>query len=75
MLELASITSYAEKDIRVQVAMAKNVFGRLKPILTGGLRQETKKNLVKTSETWTLRKADVTKLEAFGCGNVWKGCG
>jgi len=64
---------YAEIDIEVRVVMAKNVFDKLKPILTGGLRQETKKKVVKTlirsvvtyaSETRTLWKADVSKLEA-----------
>ena len=52
----------------------------MRAILFGRLRQELKKRLVKTlvwsvvmygSETWTLRKADVERLEAFEMW-VWR---
>jgi len=40
---------YAEKDIKVRnIARAENVFGKLKPILIGGFRQEMRNELVKT---------------------------
>ena len=77
---LISANGYSEKDIRVRIAMAKTTFSKLKTVLTGGLKQELKKRLVKTlvwsvimygSETWTLKKTDVSRLEAFEMW-VWR---
>ena len=65
---------YTEKNTRVRIGIAKNLFTHLKPILTVGLKQATKKKLVKTlvwsvatypTETWTINKADKKRLEAM----------
>ena len=62
-LKTLSTWELSEKDTRVRIGIAKNVF--TKPILTGGLKQATKKKLVKTlvwsvvtyaAETWTINK-------------------
>jgi len=64
--------------------MAKNVFGLLKPILTGEPKQAMRKKLVKTliwsmvtywSETWTPLRTDVRMSKAFEMwlGDVWGG--
>ena len=71
-----SENAYTEKDTRVRTGMAKNVFTHLKPILTGGLRQTTKKKLVWSvatyaAETWTINKAKKKRLEAMKMW-VWK---
>ena len=61
--------SYTEKDTKVRIRIAKNVFTNLKPILKGVFRQTTKKQLVKTlvwsvtGENWTICKTD---------GKIWK---
>ena len=71
---LFHVAIFRQKDIRVWIGIAKNVFIHLKPILTGGLRQATKKKLVKTlvwsvatyaAETWTINKADKQRVEAI----------
>ena len=73
-------SGYSEKDIRVRIGMAKSAFNKLKKILVGGLKLDVKKRLVKTlvssvvmyeSETWTLKKTDATRLEAFKMW-VWR---
>src|SRR6218665_292874 len=54
--------------------MGKEAFYRRKELLRGGLKRCLKKIMVKTliwsvplycAETWTLRKEDITRLEAF----------
>ena len=71
---------YTGKGARVRIGIAKNVFIHLKPILTGGLRQATKKKLVKSlvwsvatyaAETWTINKVDKKRLEAMEMW-VWR---
>ena len=75
-----SENGYTEKDTRVRIEIANNVFTHFKPILTGGLRQATKKKLVKTlvwsvvtyaAETWTINKPDKKRLEAMKMW-VWR---
>ena len=77
---ILSSSGYTEKDIRVRIGMAKSAFNTLKKLPTGGLKLEVKKRLVKTlvwsmamygSETWTKKKADATRLEAFEMW-VWR---
>jgi len=67
-------SGYTEKDIRVRIGMARSALNKLKKLLTGGLKLELKKILVKTfvwivaiygSETWTIKKTDATRLDAF----------
>ena len=69
-----SANGSSEKDIRIRIGMAKSAFRKLQCMLTGGMRREVRKKLIKSlvwsvvmygSETWTLRKADVRRLEAF----------
>ena len=69
-----SENGYTDIVTRIWIGIAKNVFTHLKPILTDGLRQATKKKLVKTlvwsvatyaAETWIINKADKKKLEAM----------
>ena len=76
---ILSSSGYTEKDIRVRIGMAKSAFNKLKKLLTGGLKLAVKKRLVKTlvwsvamygSETWTIKKADATRLEALKCGSA-----
>ena len=71
-----SENGYTEKDTRVRIGIAKKVFTHLKPILTGGLRQATKKKLVWSvatyaAETWTINKSDKKRLEAMEMW-VWR---
>ena len=63
-----------ETEIKCRIAQAKEAFGRRKELLTKSLRKTTKIKIVKTlvwttllygSETWTLRKEDIRKLEAL----------
>ena len=74
-----SENGYTEKNTRVRIGIAKNVFTHLKPILTRGLKQATKK-LFKTLvwsvatyavETWNINKADKKRLEAMEMW-VWR---
>ena len=63
-----------EKEINSRIAQAKEAFGNRKELLTKRLAKSTKVKIVKTlvwttllygSETWTLKKEDVRKLEAL----------
>ena len=45
---ILSSSGYSEKDICVRIGMAKSAFNKLKKLLTGGLKLEVKKRLVKT---------------------------
>ena len=63
---------------------AKESFSKKKEVLTkGGLSRTLKKRMVKVlmwpvvlygCETWTLRKEEINRLEAwkYGCGECWK---
>ena len=61
-------------EIRTRIGMAKNAFSKRRELLTNNINRGLKKRLVKTliwsvllygSETWTLRKEDMKRLEAF----------
>jgi hypothetical protein len=63
-----------EKEINSRIAQAKDAFGERKELLTKSLEKSTKVKIVKTlvwstllygSETWTLKKEDIRKLEAL----------
>ena len=63
-----------ENEINSRIAQAKEAFGDRKELLTKSLEKSTKVKIVKTlvwtkllygSETWTLKKEDIRKLEAL----------
>ena len=63
-----------QMEVRRRIALGKEAFKRRKELMRGGLSKELKKRMVKTliwsvvlyaSETWTLRKEDIQRLEAF----------
>ena len=69
-----------EKEIRIRLAQAKEAFNRRKELLTQKFSLKLKKRLVRTlvwsvalyaSETWTIRKADAARIEAFEMW-VWR---
>ena len=62
------------KEIKKRIAMGKEAFTKRRELLRGGMNRNLKKRLIKTliwsvtlyaSETWTMRKEDVKRLEAF----------
>src|SRR6218665_1874276 len=62
------------REIKRRIAMGKEAFSRRKELLRRGLKRYLKKRMVKTliwsvtlycAGTWTLRKEDITRLEAF----------
>jgi len=64
----------SEKDIRTRIGIAKVRFLKMKSILTSSLDLELRKRLCKCyvwsvflygSETWTIRKVDEKRIEAF----------
>ena len=70
---LLSEDGRSEKEIRARIAMAKNAFNRHQKLLSSNLEKNLKKRLVKSlvwsvllygSETWTMKKADVKRLES-----------
>src|SRR5207244_6031691 len=63
-----------ENEINSRIVQAKEAFGDRKELLTKSLEKSTKVKIVKTlvwtkllygSETWTLKKEDIRKLEAL----------
>ena len=63
-----------DTEIKCRIAQAKEAFAARKELLTKSLRKSTKIKIVKTlvwttllygSETWTLTKEDIRKLEAL----------
>ncbi len=63
-----------ETEIKCRIAQAKEAFGNRKELLTKSLKTSTKVKIIKTlvwttllygSETWTLKKEDIRKLEAL----------
>ena len=63
-----------EVDIRTRIAIAKDAFTKRKELLSRRMKLITKKRIIKTviwsvllygAETWSLRKEDVRRLEAF----------
>jgi len=76
---ILSLSGYSEKDIRVTIGMAKSAFNKPKNTHRR-IKCEAKKRLVKTlvwsvalygSETWTIKKAETTRLEPFEMW-VWR---
>src|SRR6218665_3959876 len=64
----------AKEKSREWETMGKEAFSRRRELLRGGLKRCLKKRMVKTliwsvtlycAETWTLRKKNITRLEAF----------
>ena len=64
-------------EIRRRIAMGKEAFNKRGKLLRGKLNHDLKRRLVKTlvwsvvlyeSETWTMQKEDMKRLEAF---EVW----
>jgi hypothetical protein len=77
---LISSDAKCHKEIRRRIAMGKEAFLTRKELLRGGLNRNLKKRMVKTliwsvtlygAETWTMRKEDVKRLEAFEMW-VWR---
>lgn len=71
---LISLDCKCEKEIRTRIAMAKEAFRKHYKILTGPLELRLRKRLLKCliwnvvlygAETWTLRKRDEERLQAF----------
>jgi hypothetical protein len=63
-----------ENEIKSRIAMGKTAFNKRKDLFCGPLKTEIRKRLIKCfvwstvlygSETWTIRKADERRLEAF----------
>src|SRR5688572_4833209 len=61
-------------DVKTRIALAKDAFNKRKELLTKGLSRTLKTRLVKVlvwpvvlygCETWTLRRAEIDKLEAL----------
>ena len=72
----SSITTDAKchREIRRRIAMGKEAFTKRAELLRGKLNRNLKKRMIKTliwsvalygSETWTMRKEDIKKIEAF----------
>jgi len=62
-----------ETEVKIRIAMAKEAFSKRKELFTRNVKKGIKKKLVKTlvwttllygSETWTLRKEEIKRLEA-----------
>ena len=64
----------SEEEIRSRIGMAKSRFYDNAKILTGNISIDTKKRLIKSlvwsvalyaAETWTMRKEDIKRVQAF----------
>src|SRR5277367_1279237 len=62
------------EDVKARIGMAKVAFGNRKELLSRRMRKTVKKQMIKTliwpvalygCETWTLRKEEIDRLEAF----------
>ena len=71
---LISEDGTCEAEIQGRIAMAKDAFNRRRELLTKHMNRDLKKRIIKSvvwslalygSETWTLRKKEREKLEAF----------
>lgn len=71
---LISEDAKCHKEIKKRIAMGKEAFTKRKELLKGGLNRDIKKRMVKAliwsvtlygAETWTMRKEDVKRIEAF----------
>ena len=63
-----------EAEVKARIGMVKDAFSKLKELLTRKMNKTTKKKMIKTlvwsivlygAETWTLRKEEVNRLNAF----------
>ena len=63
-----------KEEVKRRIAMGKEAFYQRKELMKGGLDRNLKKRLIKTliwsvtlygSETWTLRKEEMERIEAF----------
>src|SRR3984885_8773904 len=63
-----------QREIKRRIAKGKDTFMKRKELLRGKMNRNLKKRMIKTlvwstvlygSETWTMRKEDIKKLEAF----------
>src|SRR6218665_3952940 len=70
---------HCHTEIKKKIAMGKEAFTKRKELLKGGLNRDIKKRMVKAliwsvtlhgAETWTMRKEDVKRIEAF---EMWIG--
>ena len=62
------------RDNKRRIALGKEAFTKRKELLRGNMNRNLKKRMIKTlvwsvvlygSETWTMRKEDIRRLEAF----------
>jgi len=69
-----------DKEIKKRIAMAKTAFMRKGELLRGNISKDLKKRMVKAlvwsvalygSETWTLRKKDIKRIQAFEM-RIWR---
>jgi len=69
-----------ETEIKIRIGMAKNAFNQMKELLSKNLNKDIKKRIIKAiiwsvvlyaAETWTYRKEDTRRLEAFQMW-VWR---
>jgi|SRR6218665_1563672 len=72
-----------ETEIKTRIGVAKNAFNQRKELLSKGLNKDIKKRIIKAivwsvalyaAETWTYRKEDIRRLEAFELW-VWRSGG
>ena len=77
---LATEDGRCEAEIKARMAMAKEAFNKRKELLTQRMDRRLKKQIIKSvvwsvtlygSETWTLRKKEATKIQAFEMGR-WR---
>lgn len=68
------------EEIKCRIAQAKEAFTKRRELLTKGMKRETKKRIIKVmvwtvalygAETWTIRKSERQKIEAFEMW-VWR---
>src|SRR6218665_820197 len=64
----------SETEIKTRIGMAKNAFNQRKELLSKNLNKDIKKEIIKAiiwsvalyaAETWTYKKEDIQRLEAF----------
>jgi len=65
------------EDVKVRIGMAKEAFNKRRELLTKKFKKDVKIRIVKSviwpvatyaSETWTLRKQEIDRLNAF---EIW----
>jgi len=71
---LLTENAHCYKEIKKRIAIAKAAFTRRGELLRGNISKDLKKRMVKAlvcsvalygSETWTLRKEDIKRMQAF----------